>query len=164
MGINTGKGHSWDSTINQATLSYFVKNTSHCVNCQVSGDNQLAGSADWAESFNDSLGDYSQSIFTECLRLLDWRNHCWKTCNPSWVFFPRNKNKQKSAALSPDSSPAGSRLLLTSESGTAHAHRRAPKELNGISFENERCSQLTPTVFKPKLFGIFVLLYRRQRS
>lgn len=69
MVINTGKGNSWDSTINQATLSYSVKNTS-CVNCKASGDNQLAGSADWDESFNDSLGDYLQSIFTDRLSCL----------------------------------------------------------------------------------------------
>lgn len=48
--INIGKKYSWDSSINQVTLFYFVKNTSHCVNCKVSGDNQLAGSADWDES------------------------------------------------------------------------------------------------------------------
>lgn len=70
MVINTGKGHFWDSTINQDTLSCFVKNTSHGINCKVSGDNQPAGSADWDESFNDSLGDYIQSIFTECLGCL----------------------------------------------------------------------------------------------
>ena len=70
MVINTGKVPSWDSTINQATLAYFVTNTSHCVNCKVSGDNQLAGTADWGESFNNSLGDYIQPIFTDCLGCL----------------------------------------------------------------------------------------------
>lgn len=69
MVINTGKKHSWDSTINQVTLFYFVKNTSR-VNCKVSGDNQLTGSADWEESFNDSLDDYIHTIFSTCLDCL----------------------------------------------------------------------------------------------
>lgn len=32
--------------------------------------NQLAGSADGDESFNDSLGDYIQAMFTDCLGCL----------------------------------------------------------------------------------------------
>lgn len=70
MVINTEKGHSWDSTVNQATFSYLVKNTSHFVNYKASGDNQLADSADWDEPFNDSLGDYLQFLFKDCLSCL----------------------------------------------------------------------------------------------
>lgn len=70
MVINTGKKHSWDSAINHVTLSYIVQNTSRCVNCNVSGDNQLADSADWDEPFNDSSGDYIHTIFRACLGCL----------------------------------------------------------------------------------------------
>lgn len=70
MVINTEKGHSRDSTINQGTFSYLVKNTSHFVNCEASSDNQLAGSADWDEPFNDSLGDYLQFLFKDHLGFL----------------------------------------------------------------------------------------------
>lgn len=70
MVINTEKGHSWDSTVNQAAFSYLVKNTSHFVNYKASGDNQLADSADWDEPFNDSLGDYLQFLFKDCLGCL----------------------------------------------------------------------------------------------
>lgn len=83
----------------------------------------------------------------------------------------RKQNLQLSAsnpvAVLQAQTPNGSRsasLLTMSESQTTHPGCSVLKGHTSINFDNERYTQLTPTVFKIKLLRIFILLYRKQVS